>query len=144
MSELEKDVGLVSLTADLVAAYLHKNVVPASTLPELITGVHTALKKLGASGETPAIPRQQPAVPVRKSIKSDAIACLECGRNFKSLRRHISANHGLAPEEYRAKWELPADYPLVAPEYAQQRSALAKEMGLGQQRAERSLSRKKA
>jgi len=122
--------GLVSLTADIVSAYVTRNNVPAGDLPSLIAGVHQSLAALGkeAQPETPAL---EPAVPVRKSVTPDYIVCLEDGKKFKSLRRHLGVHYGLTPDEYRAKWGLPRDYPMVAPNYAAARSALAKTMGLG-------------
>ncbi|MGF0536824.1 MucR family transcriptional regulator [Agrobacterium sp. ES01] len=126
---------LVELTADIVAAYVSNHVVPVSELAGLIGDVHTALSN--TSAPTPAVSvveKQKPAVAVRKSVQDDQIICLECGGAFKSLKRHLMTHHSLAPEEYREKWDLPADYPMVAPAYAEARSRLAKEMGLGQRR----------
>ena len=122
--------GLVSLTADIVSAYVTRNNVPAGDLPSLIAGVHQSLAALGkeAQPETPAL---EPAVPVRQSATPDYIVCLEDGKKFKSLKRHLGVHYGLTPDEYRAKWGLPRDYPMVAPNYAAARSALAKTMGLG-------------
>jgi predicted transcriptional regulator len=120
------------MTADIVSAYVGNNSVSATDLPNLIQQVHAALK--GVSGgvvEAPA-PAQAPAVPIRKSIQPDHIVCLEDGRKFKSLKRHLRTKYNLSPEDYRAKWGLPKDYPMVAPDYAASRSALAKSMGLGQ------------
>ncbi len=124
---------LAELTAEVVAAYVSNNVVQTGDLPSLISEVHTAL---GATGSTPAAPaeKQKPAVPIRKSVHNDYIICLENGMKFKSLKRHLMTYHGLTPEEYREKWNLPSDYPMVAPAYAEARSRLAKEMGLGQKR----------
>lgn len=126
---------LVELTADIVAAYVSNHVVPVSDLPNLISDVHTALSS--TSVPAPAVTvveKQKPAVSVRKSVQDDQITCLECGGSFKSLKRHLMTHHGLSPEEYREKWDLAADYPMVAPAYAEARSRLAKEMGLGQRR----------
>ena len=127
-------VELVELAAEIVAAYVGNNAVPANELPALIKDVYGALSAAVAS-ET-AIPEQpaeelKPAVPIRRSVTDDYIICLECGEQFKSLRRHLNSRHGLTPEEYRAKWGLPADYPMVAKNYREARSKLAKDMGLG-------------
>ena len=126
----------IELAADIVAAYVSNNSVTKSDLPELIAAVHGAMARL-ASGEVvaqlAAIPavKAAPAVPVRKSIHDDHLVCLEDGKSFKSLKRHLRTDHNLTPEEYRAKWGLPADYPMVAPAYAARRSEMAKQMGLG-------------
>lgn len=126
---------LVELTADIVAAYVSNHVVPVGEIAHLISDVHSALSN--TSSPVPVvsvIEKQKPAVAVRKSVQGDQIICLECGGSFKSLKRHLMTHHTLSPEEYREKWELPADYPMVAPAYAEARSRLAKEMGLGQRR----------
>jgi len=128
-----KDDFLVELTAEVVAAYVSNNVVQTSDLPGLIANVHSALGST-SSGENAPSERPKPAVPVRKSVQNDYIICLEDGMKFKSLKRHLMTYYGLTPDEYREKWGLPADYPMVAPAYAEARSRLAKEMGLGQKR----------
>ncbi|RWA58087.1 MucR family transcriptional regulator [Mesorhizobium sp.] len=121
---------LIELTADIVSAYVSNNPVPVGELPALIDHVHAALK--GTIGGSVSKPEElKPAVPVRKSVTPDYIICLEDGKKFKSLKRHLSTHYGVTPDEYRAKWGLPADYPMVAPNYAAARSALAKTMGLG-------------
>lgn len=126
---------LIELTSDVVCAYVSNNPVPAAELPGLIVQVHDALRQ-GAVAPQAAPPEpQKPAVPVRKSVTPDHIVCLEDGKPFKSLKRHLTSHHGLTPDEYRAKWGLPADYPMVAPNYAAARSALAKSMGLGRKSA---------
>lgn len=126
---------LVELTADIVAAYVSNHVVPVSDLTGLISDVHTALSNTSAPAPmVSVIEKQKPAVAVRRSVQDDQIICLECGGAFKSLKRHLMTHHNLAPEEYREKWDLPVDYPMVAPAYAEARSRLAKEMGLGQRR----------
>ncbi len=126
---------LVELTADIVAAYVSNYVVPVGELSNLISDVHSALSNTSApSAPVAVVEKQKPAVSVRKSVQDDQITCLECGGSFKSLKRHLMTHHSLSPEEYREKWELPADYPMVAPAYAEARSRLAKEMGLGQRR----------
>lgn len=126
---------LVELTADIVAAYVSNHVVPVSELPGLIADVHAALNVTSAPAPVvAAAEKPKPAVAVRKSVQDDQIICLECGGAFKSLKRHLMTHHSLNPEDYREKWDLPADYPMVAPAYAEARSRLAKEMGLGQRR----------
>jgi predicted transcriptional regulator len=124
---------LIELTAEIVAAYVSNNSVAANDLPGVIAQVHAALGGTVAPAEA-VLEKQKPAVSVRRSIQSDHLVCLEDGQKFKSLKRHLMTHHGLTPEQYREKWELPADYPMVAPSYAEARSRLAKEMGLGQQR----------
>jgi len=126
---------LVELTADIVAAYVSNHVVPVTDLPGLISDVHTALSGTSAPVSVAVnVEKQKPAVSVRKSVQDDHIVCLECGGSFKSLKRHLTTHHSMTPEEYREKWDLPVDYPMVAPAYAEARSRLAKEMGLGQRR----------
>ncbi|TIW05426.1 MAG: MucR family transcriptional regulator [Mesorhizobium sp.] len=121
---------LIELTADVVSAYVSNNPLPVGELPALIGQVHAALK--GTMGGPVAKPEDlKPAVPIRKSVTPDYIISLEDGKKFKSLKRHLATHYGLTPEEYRAKWGLSADYPMVAPNYAAARSALAKTMGLG-------------
>jgi predicted transcriptional regulator len=122
---------LIEMTADIVAAYVSANDVAATELPGLIRSVHGALGGVN-SAPAPAEPPREPAVPVKKSITPEHIVCLEDGRKFKSLKRHLRSKYNLSPEEYRAKWGLPKDYPMVAPNYARARSDLAKRMGLGQ------------
>ncbi|HEX6861021.1 MAG TPA: MucR family transcriptional regulator [Caulobacteraceae bacterium] len=122
----------IEMTADIVAAYLTNNPVPASELASLIQSVHQALAGVATGASAPAQAAPEPAVPVKKSITPDHLVCLEDGRKFKSLKRHLRTKFGMSPEEYRAKWGLPKDYPMVAPNYAQARSALARQMGLGQ------------
>ena len=125
-----KNETFLELTTDIVAAYVSNNPIPANELPSLIASVNASLLGLvhkPAVRESPLVPAVNP----KRSIHDDHIVCLEDGKKFKSLKRHIATYHGLAPDEYRAKWSLPADYPMVAPGYAATRSALAKEMGLG-------------
>ncbi|MCO6177557.1 MULTISPECIES: MucR family transcriptional regulator [Ciceribacter] len=125
----------VELTADIVAAYVSNHVVPVGDLPNLIADVHAALSNTTAPAPAAVVvEKPKPAVSVRKSVQDDQIICLECGGAFKSLKRHLMTHHNLSPEEYREKWDLPVDYPMVAPAYAEARSRLAKEMGLGQRR----------
>jgi predicted transcriptional regulator len=130
---------LVELTADIVSAYVSNHVVPVSDLTSLISDVHAALNNTSvAAPVVAAVEKQKPAVSVRKSLQDEQLTCLECGGTFKSLKRHLMTHHNLSPEEYREKWDLAADYPMVAPAYAEARSRLAKEMGLGQRRKRRS------
>ncbi len=127
----------IELAADIVSAYVSNNSVPSSDLPGLIGDVHLALVRVaGGTVETP-VEAPKPAVPVKKSVTPDYIICLEDGKKFKSLKRHLRTQYAMTPEQYREKWGLPTDYPMVAPNYAKARSELAKEMGLGQQRRKR-------
>ena len=125
---------LIELTAGIISAYVSNNTVVASDLPAIIGEVHEALSK--ASQRVGQTEREElrPAVTVKKSVTPDYIVCLEDGKKFKSLKRHLRTHYNLSPEEYREKWGLPHDYPMVAPNYAQARSALAKQMGLGTRR----------
>jgi predicted transcriptional regulator len=128
------DGGYIELASDIVSAYVSNNTVVAADLPALIADVHQALKKAaGVEGEAQQ-EQAKPAVPVKRSITPDYIICLEDGKKFKSLKRHLRTHYNLSPEEYREKWRLPPDYPMVAPNYAKARSDLAKKMGLGQRR----------
>ena len=127
----DKNVRFIELTADIVSAYVGNNPVPAAQLPELIASVSGAVLKLGGSIAQPAAEPLVPAVNPKRSIFPDHIICLEDGKKFKSLKRHLRTDFGLSPDEYRAKWGLPADYPMVAPNYSATRSALAKSSGLG-------------
>ncbi len=122
--------GFLELTADIVSAYVSNNPVPAAELPSLIASISAAISGL-ASPVKADIEVQAPAVNPKRSVRDDHIVCLEDGLQFKSLKRHLMTHHGLSPEDYRAKWNLPADYPMVAPGYAAARSELAKKMGLG-------------
>jgi predicted transcriptional regulator len=124
---------LIELTAEIVAAYVSNNSVAANDLPGVISQVHAALGGTATPAED-VLEKPKPAVSIRRSIQSDHLVCLEDGQKFKSLKRHLMTHHGLTPEQYRERWELPADYPMVAPAYAEARSRLAKEMGLGQKR----------
>ena len=122
---------LIGLTAQIVAAYVSKNTVASGDVPALIGDVHQALVRATGNVEVPERDEMKPAVPVKKSVTPDYIVCLEDGKKFKSLKRHLRTHYKMSPEEYRAKWQLPHDYPMVAPSYARKRSALAKDMGLG-------------
>jgi MucR family transcriptional regulator, transcriptional regulator of exopolysaccharide biosynthesis len=127
----------IELTADIVSAYVSNNSVSAGDIPGLINQVHSALMRVsGGQIETPAEPLK-PAVPIKKSITPEYLVCLEDGKKFKSLKRHLRTQYNVTPEQYREKWGLPPDYPMVAPNYAAARSQLAKQMGLGQQRRRR-------
>ena len=121
---------LITLTADIVAAHVSNNSVAVADLPVLIANVHGALNSLGGPVVAPES-KQEPAVSVRSSIKPDFIVCLEDGKKLKMLKRHLMTHYQMTPEQYRAKWNLPADYPMVAPNYAEQRRSLAKKIGLG-------------
>jgi predicted transcriptional regulator len=138
MSDTTADGNYIELTAEIVSAYVSNNTVPASEIPGLISQVHAALARVsGKSGDATAEPLK-PAVSVKKSITPEYIVCLEDGKKFKSLKRHLRTQYNMTPEQYREKWQLGADYPMVAPSYAAARSQLAKQMGLGQQRRRRS------
>lgn len=133
---LEPKRSLADLTAEIVAAYVSKNAVTQAELPKLISEVHRALS--GAINHAPSreeMAEIKPAVTIKKSLTADYLICLEDGKKFKSLKRHLRSHYNLSPEQYREKWGLPADYPMVAPNYAQARSSLAKRMGLGQRKA---------
>ena len=137
MTENMEQDNLIELTADIVSAYVSNNSIQSSDLPALISEIHAALHQtLGGPAEPEPEP-PKPAVPIKKSVTPDYIVCLDDGKRFKSLKRHVRTNHDLTPEEYREKWGLPADYPMVAPNYAKARSMLAKKMGLGQKRGKR-------
>lgn len=133
----EDKANLLDLTAEIVAAYVSNNTLPGDQLTTLIQQVYHGVAALSGAVQ-PEEPKAQPAVPIRKSVRPDEIVCLECGKGQKVLKRHISSAHGLTPEEYRVKWGLAPDYPMVAPNYAERRSQLAKEIGLGQKKPERS------
>src|SRR6195952_4262109 len=137
MSELAAK-SFIDLTASIVSAYLSNNPTPASDIPSLISQIHAALLKVSTGRiDAPSEPAK-PAVSVKKSMTADYLVCLEDGKRFKSLKRHLRTQYGITPEQYREKWGLPPDYPMVAPNYAVARSQLAKQMGLGQQRRRRS------
>jgi predicted transcriptional regulator len=140
MTDLNHDVNqrqemLMELTADVVAAYVSNNSVPVADLPSLIGNVHASLAKMGAIVQPePVAEKQKPAVNPKKSITDAYIICLEDGKHFKSLKRHLMTHYGLTPEQYREKWDLDTNYPMVAPNYAKARSNLARSMGLGRKR----------
>ena len=128
---------VIDLTASIVAAYVGNNPTPAAEVPALIGQIHAALLRIsGGKVEVPAEP-SKPAVSVKKSMTADFLICLEDGKRFKSLKRHLRTQYAMTPEQYREKWSLPPDYPMVAPNYAVARSQLAKKMGLGQQARKR-------
>lgn len=129
---MEPKTEVIEMTADIVSAYVGNNSVSAAELPTLIQSVHRALAGISTGGEVVEAAPKEPAVPIRRSITPDYLICLEDGRKFKSLKRHLRTKYNMSPEEYRAKWGLPKDYPMVAPNYAKARSDLAKQMGLGQ------------
>ena len=133
METVEQD-NLIELTAEIVSAYVSNNDVDSGMIPTLISDVHSALHKTASGGSEPEAEPLKPATSIRKSVTPDYIICLEDGKKFKSLKRHLRTHYDLTPEEYRSKWGLPADYPMVAPNSAKARSNLAKEMGLGQKR----------
>ena len=131
MSELQQDqVELLELTTEIVAAHVSNNTVAMADIPDLIQQVFRSLSSVGGNGVAPA-ERPQPAVPIRKSVTPDYIICLEDGKKLKMLKRHLKTAYNMSPEEYRDRWGLAADYPMVAPNYAVQRSNLAKKIGLG-------------
>lgn len=135
MANEEHNSDLIELTADLVAAYVSNNPIPVGELTALIASVHSSLTKVadGSGSTAPVAPT--PAVAVKKSVTPDFIISLEDGKKYKSLKRHLQTSHGLTPDAYREKWGLPKDYPMVAPNYAAARSALAKQLGLGRKPA---------
>jgi predicted transcriptional regulator len=130
--EMDNKGEIIEMTADIVSAYVGNNSVPAAELPSLIQSIHRALSGIIGSPEPVETAPKEPAVPVKKSITPDYLVCLEDGRKFKSLKRHLRTKYNMSPEDYRAKWGLQKDYPMVAPNYARARSDLAKQMGLGQ------------
>lgn len=138
MSDGSSDSTFIELAADIVSAYVSNNSVAASDLPSLIGDVHSALLRISTGVMEAPVEAPKPAIAVKKSVTPDYIICLEDGKKFKSLKRHLRTQYNMSPEEYREKWGLPADYPMVAPNYAQARSNLAKQMGLGQQRRRKS------
>jgi predicted transcriptional regulator len=136
MAEIENDMRetLITLTSDIVAAHVSNNSVAVGDIPTLITNVYSALAGLNSS-EPVAEPAPEPAVSIRSSIKNDHIVCLEDGKKLKMLKRHLATRYNMTPDQYRARWNLPADYPMVAPAYAEKRRELAKKIGLGRKPA---------
>lgn len=133
---------LITLTSDIVAAHVSNNSVSVTDVSSLIQNVHAALSNLSAPAPAPEV-KPEPAVSVRSSIKPDYIVCLEDGKKLKMLKRHLMTHYQMTPEDYRAKWGLPADYPMVAPNYAEQRRTLAKKIGLGTKRRRTTTARAK-
>lgn len=126
-----KSPGLMRMTADIVSAYVGHNSVPSNQIADLVRAVHSSLNELSNGAvQTPDAP-PKPAVPVKRSVHDDYIVCLEDGKKLKMLKRYLRSTYGMSPDEYRAKWGLPPDYPMVAPKYAEQRSAIARRTGLG-------------
>jgi len=123
---------LLGLTEKIVSAHVANNAVSSADLPDLIRAVYAALGDVKTTGEAPPTPK--PAVPIKRSVTPNHIVCLEDGKKFKMLKRHLKTDHNMTPKEYRERWGLPSDYPIVAPAYAKQRSALAKKIGLGRKR----------
>src|SRR4051812_45490963 len=135
MSELLNTPNTVELAADIVSAFVSNNSVPMAELPALIGSIHSALTSVSTgAAEEPAEEPKAPAMPIKKSVQPDYIVCLDDGKRFKSLKRHLRTTYNLPPDQYRAKWGLARDYPMVAPNYAAARSELAKQMGLGARR----------
>lgn len=135
MSETAGPADLLGITAEIVAAHVSNNSVSLNDLPNLIAEVHRTLSSLGSPALPAAAPAKGPAVPVKKSVTPDFLICLEDGKKMKMLKRHLQTAYGMTPAQYREKWGLPSDYPMVAPSYAQRRSALAKDIGLGRARS---------
>ena len=133
MSDEDAKAELLSLTADIVSSHVSNNTVAVSDLPKLIENVFSTLSQLNIDSHDEEV-KQEPAVSIRSSIKPDYIVCLEDGKKLKMLKRHLMTHYNMTPDEYRAKWGLPADYPMVAPNYAAQRRQLAKKIGLGTNR----------
>ncbi len=131
---MESKDDLVDMAATIVSAYVSANELPPQDLPRLIQTVYSALKEVSGAAIAAPESSQEPAVAIKKSVTADYIICLEDGKKFKSLKRHLRTRYGMSPDEYRQKWGLPHDYPMVAPNYAKERSNLAKRMGLGQGR----------
>jgi predicted transcriptional regulator len=126
-----RDNDILRLSADVVAAYLAQNAVQPAAIPDIIRQVHDTLAHLGRPEELRPVERQKPAVPISRSVQDDHIVCLEDGKKLKMLKRYLRSKYNLSPEEYRRKWGLPAEYPMVAPAYAARRSDFAKQIGLG-------------
>src|SRR4051794_31908229 len=135
MSELQNDPNTIELAADIMSAFVSNNSVPVAELPALIGSVHDALNRVASGSTQEAVEEpKQPAVPIKKSVQPDYVVCLDDGKRFKSLKRHLRTTYNMTPDQYRPKWGLAHDYPMVAPNYAAARSELAKQFGLGQKR----------
>lgn len=137
MSDGSGGPNYIALTAEIVSAYVSNNTVPASDIPGLINQVHAALSRVSNGAPDGAAEAPKPAISLKRSVTPEYLVCLEDGKKFKSLKRHLRTQYNMTPEQYRDKWNLPSDYPMVAPNYAAARSELAKQMGLGQQRRRR-------
>lgn len=137
MAETSDAADYIGLAANIVAAYVSHNSVPSAEIPNLISQIYVALKRVSDGHGASAMEAARPAVPIKRSVTPEYIVCLEDGLKFKSLKRHLRTRYNLTPDQYREKFNLPADYPMVAPNYAAARSKLAKDMGLGQQRRRR-------
>jgi predicted transcriptional regulator len=133
MNDNENSETLITLTADIVAAHVSNNSVAVNDLPQLIANVHGALSSLGGQPTVPEV-KPEPKVPIRSSVKPDYLVCLEDGKKLKMLKRHLMTHYNMTPDQYRTKWGLASDYPMVAPNYAEQRRTLAKSIGLGTKR----------
>ncbi len=144
MDNIENDMAetLITLTSDIAAAHVSNNDVAVEEVPELIQNIYGALASLGKKAEVEEAP-PEPAVSIRSSVKPDYIVCLEDGKKMKMLKRHLKTQYDMSPEEYRARWNLPADYPMVAPNYAEKRRELAKKIGLGRKPGQRRGRKKK-
>lgn len=127
----QREAELIELSSEIVAAYVGHNALSVADLPKLIADVYSALRALGTGQPVVESEPQKPAVTVRRSVTPEFLTCIECGKKFKSLKRHLMTHHSLTPQQYRDKWNLPADYPMVAPNYSATRSSLAKSSGLG-------------
>ena len=134
---------LLRMSVEIVSAYVSNNSIAATQVPDVINTVYGALSSINGQPVSESAEAQKPAISVRRSVNPDHIVCLEDGKKLKMLKRHLRAAYGMSPDEYRAKWGLPADYPMVAPNYAQQRSAFAKQIGLGRKKGEKVPRRKK-
>ena len=132
MSDGSGEPNYIALTAEIVSAYVSNNTVPATDIPGLINQVHAALSRVSNGVPDGTAEAPKPAISLKRSVTPEFLVCLEDGKKFKSLKRHLRTKYNMSPEEYRAKWNLPKDYPMVAPNYAKARSDLAKQMGLGQ------------
>jgi len=137
MTEPSSESVYIELTADIVSAYVSNNSVPSADIPNLISQIYTALKRVSGGQVAAATEPLKPAVPIKRSVTAEYIVCLEDGQKFKSLKRHLRTRYNMTPDQYREKWGLAPDYSMVAPNYAAARSQLAKQMGLGQQRRRR-------
>ncbi|MBP9692338.1 MAG: MucR family transcriptional regulator [Alphaproteobacteria bacterium] len=134
MTERNESLDSIALVAEVVAAYVSNNTMEASDLPEFIRLVHRSLHNVGSRKSFPLTTRGEPVVPIEESIKPDYIICLEDGKQMKMLKRHLKTTYGMTPEQYRERWDLPSNYPMVAPNYAKRRSGIAKGIGLGTHR----------